>query len=202
MLDVISDWHASGIMALTGRPDGPEMLPLGNAATVARELSAYLRSATEGTGNVIEASRPRALRRFGLHAEDFADAGGVWVSISARGRQSDRVGFGDDIAAASGLFALDEDGTPLFVGDAIADPLSGLAAAAAVLNTASGAGRLVEIAMSDVVSSTLRADIDCDAACVPASSGAAAPLRSRRPRGSAPASGENTGAVLREFELR
>ena len=44
---------------------------------------------------------------------------------------TDRVAFGDDAAAAGGLVAWDEQG-PMFVADAVADPLTGLAAAAAV----------------------------------------------------------------------
>ncbi|MFD4369432.1 CoA transferase [Rhodococcus sp. NPDC058521] len=104
---------------------------------------------------VIEASRPRALARFGLDAERFVDAGCVWVSITARGRESDRIGFGDDVAGSAGLVALDNDGCPVFVGDAIADPLAGLTAATVVLSSPPGRGRLCDISMSDVIASTL-----------------------------------------------
>lgn len=154
---------------------------------------------------VVEASRPRALQRFGLDAATFVGAGAVWVSITARGRASDRIGFGDDIAATSGLTARDDDGTPLFVGDAIADPLSGLAAAAAVLSTAPGDGRLVEISMTDVVSSTLSDEIDSNThdsvGEVDFVRSAHASAQRRVTSGDAPASGDDTDAVLSEFGL-
>lgn len=105
---------------------------------------------------VIEASRPRALARFGLDAEAAVAAGTTWVSITARGRAADRVGFGDDVAAASGLVCRDRDGTPLFCGDAIADPLTGLTAAALAATAPSGGGGVLwDVAMSDVVAATL-----------------------------------------------
>ncbi len=103
---------------------------------------------------VIESSRPRALARFGLDAEAAAAAGTTWVSITAYGRASDRVGFGDDVAAGAGLVARDADGLPVFVGDAIADPLTGLTAAAAAA-CAPADGALLDIAMSHVVAATL-----------------------------------------------
>jgi crotonobetainyl-CoA:carnitine CoA-transferase CaiB-like acyl-CoA transferase len=48
---------------------------------------------------VIEASRPRALAGFGLDAAAAVEQGTVWASITAAGRSSARVGFGDDVAA-------------------------------------------------------------------------------------------------------
>ena len=113
---------------------------------------------------VIEASRPRALARFGLDADAAAADGTTWVSITAYGRAADRVGFGDDVAAGSGLVAVDAGGHPLFCGDAIADPLTGLTAAVLAARTRTArprtartlpAGALLDIAMSDVVAATL-----------------------------------------------
>jgi crotonobetainyl-CoA:carnitine CoA-transferase CaiB-like acyl-CoA transferase len=106
---------------------------------------------------VIESSRPRALARFGLDAGAAVAAGTTWVSITAYGRAVDRVGFGDDVAAGSGLVATDADGHPLFCGDAIADPLTGLTAAllAADAARAPAGGALLDIAMSGVVAATL-----------------------------------------------
>src|SRR5699024_4284818 len=52
---------------------------------------------------VIEGSRPRALAGFGLDADAFVAEGGTWVSITAHGRTSHRIGFGDDVAASAGL---------------------------------------------------------------------------------------------------
>ena len=44
-----------------------------------------------------------------------------------------RIGFGDDCAVAGGLVDIDANGSPAFVGDAIADPLTGARAAAVAL---------------------------------------------------------------------
>ncbi|MER5197665.1 CoA transferase [Streptomyces sp. NPDC002755] len=105
---------------------------------------------------VIEASRPRALAGFGLDAEASARQGTIWVSVTADGRDSPRVGFGDDVAAGAGLVARDADGQPVFCGDALADPLTGLFAAGLALSApVDGRGRLFDVAMSQVVSATL-----------------------------------------------
>jgi hypothetical protein len=64
----------------------------------------------------------------------------VWLSITGYGRDSNRVAFGDDAAVAGGLVALDADG-PCFVADAIADPLTGVASAAAVATALERGGR-------------------------------------------------------------
>lgn len=103
---------------------------------------------------VIESSRPRALARFGLDADAAVAAGTTWVSITAYGRAVDRVGFGDDVAAGGGLVAMDAGGHPVFCGDAIADPLTGLAAALAAASVPAG-GALLDVAMSGVVAATL-----------------------------------------------
>lgn len=143
---------------------------------------------------VIEASRPRALANFGLDAEASAAGGTTWISITAHGRESDRVGFGDDIAASSGLVASDGDGSPLFVGDAIADPLAGLTAAAMASSVSpTGGGYLWDLSMSAVVASTL--DGSPSRACTP--SEAPAPPRRRTAIGDAPAYGADTEHVLR-----
>ncbi len=145
---------------------------------------------------VIEASRPRALAGFGLDATAFAESGGTWISITAHGRASNRIGFGDDIAAGAGLVARADDGTPLFVGDAIADPLTGLTAAVLAMSApADGAGRLWDIAMSSIVAATL----DPATATEPTDeSRISAPSR-RDVIGEAPGSGRDTLAVLAEL---
>jgi hypothetical protein len=90
---------------------------------------------------VVEGSRPRALRRAGLVAEEHP---GTWVSITGHGRASDRVAFGDDAAVSGGLLV---DGC--FVGDAVADPLTGVhAALAAWACHRQGGGLLVDIALA------------------------------------------------------
>ena len=97
-----------------------------------------LRTLVAGADIVIEASRPRALRAWGVDAAAHTDRGGTWVSITAAGRGSDRVGFGDDVAAAAGLVAVDAHGAPVFAGDAIADPLTGVTAAALAASAVDG----------------------------------------------------------------
>jgi crotonobetainyl-CoA:carnitine CoA-transferase CaiB-like acyl-CoA transferase len=159
---------------------------------------------------VIESSRPRALARFGLDAAAAAATGTTWVSITAYGRASDRVGFGDDVAAGAGLVARDPDGCPLFAGDAIADPLTGLTAAVAAAHAPAG-GALLDIAMADVVAATLDADsgaAEADSGAAEADSGAAeaalvpvAPPRRRQPHGRAARPGEQTAQVLAELGI-
>ncbi len=107
---------------------------------------------------VIESSRPRALGAIGIDAETMvaSNPGLVWVSITGYGRQtpeSERVAFGDDAGAAAGLaMALaGPAGTPVFCGDAIADPLAGLhAALAALVAWRAGDGVLIDVALRDV----------------------------------------------------
>jgi crotonobetainyl-CoA:carnitine CoA-transferase CaiB-like acyl-CoA transferase len=104
---------------------------------------------------IVESSRPRALRGLGLVAEDWLGAapGRIWVSVTGYGRDDpqQRVAFGDDAAVAGGLVAYPQDGTPVFCGDAIADPLTGLYAGLAALAAhAAGGGTLVDVAMAGV----------------------------------------------------
>ncbi|MFD9395289.1 CoA transferase [Streptomyces sp. NPDC060000] len=161
---------------------------------------------------VIEASRPRALAGFGLDAEAEAARGCTWISITAHGRASVRVGFGDDVAASRGLLATDADGDPVFAGDAVADPLTGLLAAALALSEQPGGGGVVrDVSMADVVSTCLsvsagdarlvrRGDdwlLDTGRASFPV----AAP-RPRRPVAVASATGADTATVLRSLGIR
>ena len=87
---------------------------------------------------VIEASRPRALVGLGLDRQSLSIAKPqLWLSITAYGRTppADQwVGFGDDVAASAGLLHWDEQHQPAFVGDAVADPLTGVYSALAVLD--------------------------------------------------------------------
>jgi hypothetical protein len=95
---------------------------------------------------VIESARPRALEQMGIMAaEELRRPAGprVWTSITSHGRgpgQAERVGFGDVAAVAGGLVARDEQGL-CFLADAVADPLCGLVAAAAVLEALAAGGR-------------------------------------------------------------
>jgi hypothetical protein len=162
---------------------------------------------------VIEGSRPRALAGFGLDAEEAVAAGTTWISLTAGGRASGRVGFGDDVAAGSGLVARDADGDPVFVGDAIADPLTGLTAAALAMTApADGSGVLWDVAMSDVVAETLddvppgpspaaRADGDRWVVDTPDGAVPVEPPRPRTAAGTAPEAGADTAAVLAELGI-
>jgi crotonobetainyl-CoA:carnitine CoA-transferase CaiB-like acyl-CoA transferase len=111
---------------------------------------------------VIESARPRALAQLGIDAEAFvaARAGRVWVSITGYGRSDaapGRVAFGDDAAVAAGAaHAVAEDDGPLFCGDAIADPLTGLhAALAAWAAWRAGGGALLDVALCAVTAHAL-----------------------------------------------
>jgi len=113
--------------------------------------SGRLQEVIDAADVVIDASRPRALAQLDIDACAFAARGGTWVSITGYGRACNKVAFGDDAAVAGGLVDYDTAGMPVFFGDAVADPLSGLAAAAAALR--SPGGQLIEIAMAAVAKS-------------------------------------------------
>jgi crotonobetainyl-CoA:carnitine CoA-transferase CaiB-like acyl-CoA transferase len=116
---------------------------------------AELRELIAGADVVIEAARPRALPQLGIDAETIARANRrlTWIGITAYGRTgpwSNAVGFGDDCAAAAGLVVRDESGAPMFVADALADPLAGLmAASAAFAVLAAGGGALIDVALRE-----------------------------------------------------
>jgi len=98
---------------------------------------------------VIEGSRPAALARRRLGPTDIAPRPGrIWLRLS--GYDDSRPGFGDDAAVAGGLVGTSPEG-PVFCGDAIADPLSGLEAGAAVAESlARGGGELIHVSMAAV----------------------------------------------------
>ncbi len=149
---------------------------------------------------VIEASRPRALMQLGLDGPELVRSGGpqVWVSITGYGRVGEsahRVAFGDDAAAAGGLVVW-EGGDPLFCGDAIADPLTGLAAADACLEALQAGGRwLLDVSMSDV-------SAGLTGPTLPVPPGlAVSPPRARLVEARAPALGAQTAEVLSELGI-
>jgi hypothetical protein len=150
-----------------GRPDGARAAPafhqwIHAPGELTETVDLHSRSGRDraaalidGADVVIEGSRPRALERLGLGPGDRPDRPGrVWLSITGHGREGpnrDWVAFGDDAAVAGGLVGWDTAGEPVFAGDAIADPLSGLAGAVAVLRTLDrGGGQLIDLAMSRV----------------------------------------------------
>ena len=117
----------------------------------------HLHRLLERADVVIEASRPRALVSLGVDARALvARTGLTWVSITGYGREGDAaelVAFGDDAAVAGGLVAADGAGCPVFCADAVADPLTGLYAAAAALAVEGGA--LVSVPMAGVAAHAL-----------------------------------------------
>jgi hypothetical protein len=103
---------------------------------------------------VITSARARAFDQLGLTpASLFAvNPRLTWVAITGHGwlgGGADRVGFGDDAAAAGGLVRWSRDGAPRFCGDALADPITGLAAAVGALRAVRrGGGILVDAALA------------------------------------------------------
>jgi len=120
---------------------------------------------------VVESARPRALLQLGIDARKLVteSPGRTWLAITGYGRSgrgANWVAFGDDAGAAAGLAvatgsvaaqgAVDPEPTPLFCGDAIADPLTGMhAALAALASWRSGGGHLLDLALSRVAGHTL-----------------------------------------------
>jgi hypothetical protein len=198
-------------MESTSRPDGARRGPasffdLLNGAKRSLALDfhderqrALLGRLVRSADVVIEASRPRALEQLGIVAADMVASGPrLWISITAYGRQGSsgtRVGFGDDAAAAGGLVSW-SDGEPMFCGDAIADPLTGLVAAAQALRALRAGGRwLLDVAMSGVAASFAGPTLAVPDDLVPA------PPSARRPVRAAPALGADTAEVLAELGL-
>jgi len=168
---------------------------------------------------VIEGSRPRALRQIGVLAEEFLarQPGLVWVSLTAYGRDGDEgnwVGFGDDAAVAAGLSRCMADtyGQMMFAGDAIADPLTGLHAAAAAWSAwRQRAGGLISLSLAGVAARAMELGgvLTCDALAARAERWArmAAPWRERPYKlpvtpGAARRLGADNSAVLSELGAR
>lgn len=117
---------------------------------------------------VIEAARPRALAQLGIDASALVRARIgkplVWINITghgALGEAANWVGFGDDCAVAGGLTdaMIGATGQAGFVGDAIADPLTGIHAAREGWTAwAAGQSRRIGVAMSGVVANALAAE--------------------------------------------
>lgn len=102
---------------------------------------------------LITSGRPHALARLGLEETRLfgLNPGLLWIAITAHGWRGDaamRVGFGDDCAAAGGLLRWD-DATPNFIGDALADPLTGLMGATLALEAlAEGRHGLLDVSLA------------------------------------------------------
>jgi hypothetical protein len=145
--------------ARTGTPGHFRLLDAGKESLVVDLGSAAgherLHRAIGGADVVVTSARPRAVAQLGLDPEVAVTEGPtrVWLSVTGYGtRDGDggRVAFGDDAAAAGGLVVADAGG-PCFCADAVADPVTGLAATAAVLAALADGGRhLVDASMADV----------------------------------------------------
>jgi len=107
---------------------------------------------------IITASRPRALTGLGATpavAPRVRDQ--VWLRITGHGADGERIAFGDDAAVAGGLVARDGTG-PVFAGDAIADPLTGLTAGLAAMACLFAGGSWdVALSMRDIAAACVRA---------------------------------------------
>lgn len=105
---------------------------------------------------VITSARPRAFEQLGIASTDIMarNPGLIWIAITGHGwnaPQSLRIGFGDDAAVSGGLVQYFTDGSPMFLGDAIADPLTGLSAAISGLEAViSGTGAFIDASLASV----------------------------------------------------
>jgi hypothetical protein len=195
----------------TGRPDGARGGPSsffdllnGQKRSVVLDLHSPagrrdLRRLIAAADVVIESARPRALEQLGIDAaEVLAQAPGprVWASITSHGRRGtdrERVGFGDVAAVGGGLATHDAQG-PCFIGDAVTDPLTGLVAAAAVLEALAAGGHwLIDAAMAPLAATVAGEPL-------PVGGAVAEPPRARPVPGPASPLGSDTAAVLAELD--
>jgi crotonobetainyl-CoA:carnitine CoA-transferase CaiB-like acyl-CoA transferase len=187
------------------RPDGtrggdPRFFDWMNASKLSYAIDfggGDVRRLLEAADVVIEGSRPGALARRGLGAEQVRGrAGRVWLRVTgygASGERATRVAFGDDAAVAGNLVGVG----PTFVGDAIADPLTGLAATQAVLDSLRrGGGEIVEVALAEVA-----ADYATSPPTVDSEKGEPTRIPAPPPR-SAPALGADNRRVRELVETR
>lgn len=113
-----------------------------------------LRGLVQSADVFITSARPRAFAGLGINpATMFADNPRlVWVAVTGygwSGAAGARVAFGDDAAAAGGIVRWTANGEPNFLGDALADPVTGLAAAEGALRALDhGGGYLVDVSLA------------------------------------------------------
>jgi hypothetical protein len=125
---------------------------------------------------VIESSRPRALRQLGIDADALVreTPGLVWLSVTghgATGEAANWAGIGNDCGVAAGLSrALAEvTGAIGYVGDAIADPLTGITGAIEAWRTYRGGQACrIGLAMSAITARALAEDRAHDPAALDA----------------------------------
>jgi hypothetical protein len=166
------------------RPDGARR---GNAAFfdlmnagkdgAALDLSAppdrlLFESLLESADVVVESARPRGLAQLGYDASAWVQAhpGRLWISLTGYGRRQEWIAFGDDAAVEAGLAwppqpaaATGHSEAPCFCADAIADPLTGLhAAALALVHLAAGRGGLLSLSLRDVAADCAQGGLEPD----------------------------------------
>jgi crotonobetainyl-CoA:carnitine CoA-transferase CaiB-like acyl-CoA transferase len=125
---------------------------------------------------VLESSRPRALRHLGIDADTLVREvpGLVWLSVTghgAAGKAANWAGIGSDCGVAGGLArALARAaGDVGYVGDAIADPLTGITGALAAWRAyQAGEGCRIGLAMSAIVARALAEETADDPAALSA----------------------------------
>jgi crotonobetainyl-CoA:carnitine CoA-transferase CaiB-like acyl-CoA transferase len=198
------------------RPDAarsapPPLFDLLNGAkqSVAADLSSpSVHELLRRADVVISSARPRAFAPLGIDVPTILSASPtVWVAITAHGwsgNGANRVGFGDDAAAAAGLVAWPSSDHPVFVADAVADPLCGTLAAVAALSCLEAGGSwLIDAALVSAAAYTAGLGIGQPTVAAVRAGGAwllegetvAAP-RARRPLRHAPPLGSDTASVL------
>ena len=175
-------WLAGARVVKVESPRRPDTMRHGDAALFARlnqgkanvaidpatpEGRAALLRLIARADIVIEAARPRALAQLGIDASGLVqrrvDKPLVWLTITGHGAAGEAagwVGFGDDCGVAGGLTdaLLAATGRAGFVGDAIADPLTGIRAALAGWRAwAAGQSCRIGLAMSGVAAEALAA---------------------------------------------
>jgi crotonobetainyl-CoA:carnitine CoA-transferase CaiB-like acyl-CoA transferase len=174
-----------------GRPDGTRagtsaFFDWMNSGKLSYEVDfdepSGLRRLLEAADVVIESSRPAALARRGLGPADIAPRDGrIWLRITGHGADGEQAGwvaFGDDAAVSGGLVGGTHD-EPVFCGDAIADPLTGLHAALSGMESLGrGGGELIELSMAAVAATYAADDRAAETRCTatPAPSGPAPEL--------------------------
>ena len=169
---------------------GKESVAVDMATPDGRDAARRLVSAADV---VVEASRPRVMRQWGVDVDALVGAGTVWTSITGYGRTGPRssgVAFGDDAAVSGGLLLEDPPG---FVADAVADPATGLLAAVLTLAAlGSGRGHLVDVSLAGTAGWLLG-----DGRMVDAAAGVEAALpRTRHADAPAAGLGADTASVL------
>ncbi|ADP83227.1 L-carnitine dehydratase/bile acid-inducible protein F [Pseudofrankia inefficax] len=195
--------------ARQGPPDFYDLLHAGQASVTVDLRAPAGRAALVGlierADVVLEASRPRALETLGIDPTAMIARNPrlTWVSITGYGRTGpwrQRPAFGDDAAAAAGAVAVDGAGGPVFLGDAIADPVTGvLAAAGALASVAAGGGHHLDVALREAVGSLLAGRPvlpDRDPTAADGSPVRVAPPRLRAPRGRAAPAGQDNDRLL------